>query len=566
MPPVAPRQAPLNVNWRDRYQLIGRIGSGGTSVVYEARDRVANRNVAMKIMPNARGMNTRMLRDVEAAASLAHPNVVALYDWFGDGEHTYLVCELVEGESLDRLSRHLSDPFVVAAGAQLFEALAAAHAQGIIHRDIKPQNIMLDADGTLKVMDFGIALLSDGEAAARDGDLAGAVAYMSPEQAAGRRVGPPSDVYSAGMVLYELFARQHPLRGETPAQTLASVGAAQLPSLGDLRPDLPGELVALVDEACAARSADRPTAAELAAALRELLESGTLRARRLQRAQELVRPLTRVSTIVERGVGAVLSGAAAITLLHALPAYPAIWTLPIAAVTAVIWAVVPRAGLAWLLGVLAFPLFDVSAGIGAVYLVLAVLAFLLARSRPVMVVWPVLGLLLMPVYLTLAAPVAAVVFGRVRGPVTAGWAAAGVYVYLVLTGQPGPFTLFRTVPGARLALAGADDAAAVLGSVLALLLTPAGVLQIVTWAAIAGILGLALSLRSIEQRLWAWAFCFAGVFLVYTIVPGVIWGMPLDLWALVANVGAVAAVVLFPLSLWSGAWPEELTNEHLQGD
>lgn len=553
----------MNVNWRDRYQLVGRIGSGASSVVYQARDRAASRDVAIKIIPSGNAINARVLREVEAAASLSHPTVVELYDWFSDGEHTYLVCELVRGESLDRLPRRLSDPFVVAAGAQLFEALAAAHAQGIVHRDIKPQNVMLDEDGYLKVMDFGIALLADSETLAQEGDVVGTVSYMSPEQAAGRRVGPPSDVYSAGMVLYELFARRHPLRGETPAETLANVSAGRLPSLGTLRPDLPGELVALVDDACAPVSADRPSAADLAVALRELLESGTLRARHWRRPQDLVRPLVRVGPLVERVVGASLAGAAALALLAALPAYPPGWTLPLAAVTAALWLVMPRAGLAWLLGTLAFPVFDVSADAGVVYLILAVLAFVLARSRPAVVVLPVLGLLLMPAYLTLLAPAAATIFGRARGPAAAAWAGAGVYAYLVLSGQPSAFTLFRSDPEAAAAIAAAANPVAVLGAVLSLLLTPAAVLQILTWAAIALILGLAFSIRSIEQRLWAWALCFAGAFLVYIIIPGVIWSLPLDLRAVAINVAAAAAVVLFPLGLWSGG-PEELFDEHLQ--
>ncbi len=134
-------------------------------------------------------------------------------------------------------------------------------------------------------MDFGIARLMDADTLTQDGDVIGTVAYMSPEQAAGRRVGPPSDVYSAGMVLYELLAGEHPLRGQTPAETLSNVAAGRLPSLGGLRADLPEDLIELIDAACAPRPGERPTAAELSEALDDLLHSGRLRMQRLQRAR-----------------------------------------------------------------------------------------------------------------------------------------------------------------------------------------------------------------------------------------------------------------------------------------
>ena len=192
-------------------------------------------------MPDGRALSARIVREVEAAASLDHPNIVALYDWFADGEGSILVWELVRGDSLDELGHELSDGDVVAVGVELLDALAYAHSQGIVHRDVKPQNVMLDDDGHVKVMDFGIAHLMDSDTLTGDGDVIGTIAYMSPEQAAGRRVQPPSDVYSAGMVLYELLAGAHPLRGDTPAETLSNVAGARLPSLATLRPDLPDE-------------------------------------------------------------------------------------------------------------------------------------------------------------------------------------------------------------------------------------------------------------------------------------------------------------------------------------
>ena len=125
------------------------------------------------------------MREAEAAAALDHPNIVALYDWFSDDEGSVLVWELVRGESLDKLAERLGDGDVVAVGVELLDALAYAHSQGIIHRDVKPQNVMLGDDGHVKVMDFGIAHLMDSDTLTGDGDVIGTIAYMSPEQAAG---------------------------------------------------------------------------------------------------------------------------------------------------------------------------------------------------------------------------------------------------------------------------------------------------------------------------------------------------------------------------------------------
>lgn len=563
---AAQSTAPLNADWRERYQLIEKIGSGGFARVYEASDLTLERRVAVKIVPEGRDMSARVLREVQAAAALTHPNIVALYDWFGDGERSFIVWELVEGDSLDRLSKGLNDADVTAVGAELLEALAFAHSQGIVHRDVKPQNVMLDHEGHVKVMDFGIALLLDADTLTHDGDVVGTVAYMSPEQAAGRRVGTPSDVYSAGMVLYELLAGEHPLRGETPAETLANVAAARLPSLAELRPDLPDDLIDLIGDACAARPADRPTAAEFSEELRQILESGSLHALRWRRVQGITRPLTRVGANAERVGGAALATVGAGVVVESLPAYPQSWTLPLLAIVAAIWVIAPRLGLAWLLGMLAFPLFNVSSSVGVTYLVLAVAAFLLAGSRPVVVVWPVLALVLAPLYLTLLAPAAAGVLGRVRGPIAAAWAGAATLLYLMLVRDPGPFTLYEARPALAKILSREGDLLAVASLLLEVVISPAGLLQMAVWAGLAAVLGLAFARRSLERRLWLWALGFSGVYLAYTVVPAAAWDAALFPTPVLLSVVATACVILLPLALWAGSRPEEPDDEYLQGD
>ncbi|MEZ5126579.1 MAG: serine/threonine-protein kinase [Thermoleophilia bacterium] len=565
MPVAAQNTTPLRLDWRDRYELIRQIGSGGFSEVFEAEDRESAQRVALKVVQETHAMKGRVLREVQAAATLEHPNIVALYDWFGDGEHSYLVCELVEGEALAHLSRPLSDSGVVAVGAELLEALAYAHSQGVVHRDIKPQNVMLDRDGRTKVMDFGIALLLDAETLTQDGDVIGTVAYMSPEQANGRRVGPSTDVYSAGVVLYELLAGRHPLRGDTPAQTMANVAAGRLPSLATLRPDLPRNVVELIDAACAVRPASRPSAAALAESLRTVLDDGVLHGRRWRRLQSFASPLLRGGAALERVGGAVLAVVVCAVVLRALPAYPTSWDLPLIALSAGLWAVMPRAGLAWLLGILAFPVFNVSLSVGVVYLVGALVAFFLARSRPVVVLWPALALALAPAYLVLLAPAGAPILGRIRGPLTAAWAGAGVFLYLALAGQTGPFTMYQSYPAVGSALAGADNPLAVVTALAGVVLTPACVLQAAVWACLAVLLGFAFACVRTEVRLWVWALSFAGVYLVYSLVPGAAWGDALSLTPLALNVAAAASVILLPLAVVAGNRPEELDDGYLQG-
>ena len=414
-------------------------------------------------------------------------------------------------------------------------------------------------------MDFGIAHLMDSDTLTGDGDVIGTIAYMSPEQAQGKRVQPASDVYSAGMVLYELLAGAHPLRGDTPAETLSNVAAARLPSLADLRPDLPDELITLVDAACAPRPAERPTPAYLSDAFDDLLRSGELQSRGLRRARRLMRPLGRGAELAERAGGAALAAVTSAVVLGALPAYPPSWTLPLVALCAAVWAVVPEAGLAFLLGSLAFPLFNVSLSAGAAYLAFAVVLFLLARARPITALWPAFALLLTPAYLTLLAPAAAALLGRLRGPLTAAWAGAGTIVFLLLMhAERGPFTFEQPRWPMADEVAAAGDPFTAAGRVLAHVLAAPTLLQALVWAGLAAALAYALTRRRLELRLWIWSLSFAAVFCVYRIVPALVWHYPAALWPLVWSVAVPAAVILLPLVLTTGEAPEEGYDGNLQ--
>jgi hypothetical protein len=403
-------RTPVLTDWRERYEIVGKIGSGGSADVYEALDLESGRDVALKVVDERAAVAGRVVREVEAARALDHPDIVALLDFFSDGRRSFLVWELVRGESLAELAGELRDDEAVLAVAQICEALAYAHARGVVHRDVKPQNVMVDRQGVVKVMDFGIARLADADTLTAEGELLGTVAYMSPEQAAGHRVGPPTDVYSAGLLLYELLTGENPVRGATAGETVGNILAGRIAPLEQVRPDLPRELSDVLAAACSLRAGERPSAAETADALRSL--SGQLDGGRRLRPRRLLAPLRRLDVVAQRCLGAVLVASCLAVLLSRLPAYPPGWTLAVALAAALVWLVAPRLGLAFSLGVAAFPLFNVSLSVGLAYLPLAVAVFIVFRRRPLICVWPALALLLTPLAGTLLAVCAAGGGGR----------------------------------------------------------------------------------------------------------------------------------------------------------
>ena len=253
-----------------------RIGSGGFGVVYEAWDGRLERTVAVKAI-ESRGAQCcrRVLREAQAAARLNHPGIVTLYEMGEENGNALLVTELVEGSTLARLGREgaLSDREIGEIGADLCEALDHAHSRGVVHRDIKPQNVVVAPEGEFraKLMDFGIARLADGASLTAPGDVVGTLAYMSPEQAEGQAAGPEADVYSLALTLYECWGGENPNRRATPAATARAIGGRPR-SLRRLRPDLPRELSDTVDAALEARPSRRPGLEELGEAIEGSLD------------------------------------------------------------------------------------------------------------------------------------------------------------------------------------------------------------------------------------------------------------------------------------------------------
>jgi dienelactone hydrolase len=278
------------------YKILEKLGEGGMGVVYRALDTRLDRAVAIKVLPTAAVGDAerkwRFIREAKSASALNHPNIVTIYEIdrapLGEGEPVdFIAMECVEGEPLDRVlaRRRLTVEEAVACATQMAGALAAAHAAGIIHRDVKPANVMVTPSGQAKVLDFGLAKLLDKSAAVagaptdslaatittatdapgtRQGAVLGTLAYMSPEQAQGQPVDARSDVFSLGSVLYEMLAGKRPFQGDSNLMTIASILRDPVPPLKTVRSDIPADVERAVTRALEKKPEDRyPSAVEM---------------------------------------------------------------------------------------------------------------------------------------------------------------------------------------------------------------------------------------------------------------------------------------------------------------
>jgi serine/threonine-protein kinase len=296
----------LGTTLSGRYRLEARIASGGMSTVYRALDETLQRRVAIKLMnrevtasrmthagpfeaeldpdgdPGVRDQLERFRREARAVAQLNHPHVVGVIDAGEDEGRPYIVFEYVDGETLKERIRRLGRlpiPEAVAYTIEIARALGAAHARHIVHRDVKPQNVLIDDEGTAKVTDFGIARTLDEEGLTADGRVLGTTDYVSPEQALGQSVTGQSDLYSLGIVLWEMLTGEVPFKGENQVAVAMKHVREALPDIQARRPEVSAALARVIDRATAKHPNDRyADDAEFISDLEDVLAIETARA------------------------------------------------------------------------------------------------------------------------------------------------------------------------------------------------------------------------------------------------------------------------------------------------
>jgi serine/threonine protein kinase len=248
-----------------RYEVVDKLGEGATGIVYLARDTAIERLVALKVvatLPDRRDdVLKRFAREAQAAGRLNHPNIVIVYDVGTTADSLYLAMERLEGEDLRALIRRRA-PLTLEERArymcEICDALGNAHAKGVVHRDVKTANIFITTGGHVKLLDFGFARLSESGTITGRGEILGTPDYMAPELASGETADARSDIFSAGVVFYELLSFCRPFRGSTVAAVLYDVLTREPEALLTLCPDVPARLAGIVHDMLAKRPSERP--------------------------------------------------------------------------------------------------------------------------------------------------------------------------------------------------------------------------------------------------------------------------------------------------------------------
>jgi hypothetical protein len=350
----------------DRYRPLRPLGSGGSGSVWLARDERNGLDVALKIVPREGKAAHRAEREAEAAARLRHERCLRAYGFGSDSGHVYIAYEYVGGRTLREAMRggELRDGQAVEAAAQILDGLAHAHSRGIVHRDVKPSNVLLAEDEgiSVRLLDFGLAQFDEAETLTAVGDVPGTLAYISPERLRGEEACSASDIWAVGVLLWEALAGKHPFWG-VPLPQMAGTIEAGCPPLQPERPDLPKRLLGAISHALAHDPARRPPAAALAKELRSALAGPKKRSASVERISPHV--------LAERAAPAALAGVAALVGGTALPFYPTGWAPALAAAAAFAAYRAPRAGLALALAAPVLPLGNYALGLAVLYGVLA---------------------------------------------------------------------------------------------------------------------------------------------------------------------------------------------------
>jgi hypothetical protein len=427
-----------------RYRPVRPLGSGGSGSVWLARDERTGLDLALKIIPREGKAAARAEREAHAARRLRHERCVRAYDVGHDASHVYIAYEYVPGRTVREALRagSLSDTDAIEIAAQVLDALAHAHRMGIVHRDVKPSNVLLEdtTDISIRLLDFGLAQFDGADTLTAAGDVPGTLAYIAPERLAGADASPESDVWSVGVMLWEALAARHPFWG-LPLQEVGQAIEAGAPPLATERGTLPRRILAAVDGALARDPSARPRASELAADLRSALRGGRQRASDRDRSPTPAATEAPGRALARRLVPVALAVVTAALGTTLLPFWPPLLVAAILVGAGAATWLHPRLGLAVALAALVFPLGNVSAGAAVAYAGLATgwlaLCWRDARSGLLFVAGPLLaplGLLpLVPLVVQSAT-------GAVRRGALAALAVLSAALVAGVSGDPLPLT------------------------------------------------------------------------------------------------------------------------------
>ena len=492
----------------ERYRPLRPLGSGGSGSVWLARDEQTGLDVALKIIPREGKAATRAEREALAAARLRHERCLRAYGLERDSRNVYIAYEYVAGETLRHALRAgaVDDTAAVEAAAQVLEGLAHAHARGIVHRDVKPSNVLV-ADApelSVRLLDFGLAQLAEEEPLTASGDVPGTLAYVPPERLHGESGSAAADVWAVGVMLWETLAGWHPFWNGSLLDTVRRIESGAAP-LAQARPDLPKPLTALVDRMLALNPAARPPAARLADELRDAF------AERLRRRKS--RPTLPPVKVPLALAAPTAAGLFAGWTTAALPFFPALFAPLLGLAAFGLTLVRPRVGLALALAAPILPLGNISSGLALLYTALACAWLGLSWRAPREGLFLALGPLLAPLAALGLLPLAALaVRSRAR---RAYQVAAAVLLAAIVAGLRHaslPFT--GTAPPKALGITGSEDPFAVAVALWrALLAHPALGMEALALAAAAVALPYAR-----ERGVWAIAGLGAGLIAV-TLLP-----------------------------------------------
>jgi protein kinase-like protein len=351
-----------------RYRPVRPLGSGGMGHVWLARDERSGLDVALKIVGREGKSGHRAEREARAASSLRHPRCQRILALARDPSHVYIAYEYVPGRTLREAMRggELDDGSAIEVCGQIAEALAHAHGRGIVHRDVKPSNVLLaeSQEIDVRLLDFGLAQMAEFDTLTALGDIPGTLAYIAPERLQGLPATAAADVWAVGVVLWEALAGEHPFWGGDLTETSQSIQRGA-PALETLRPDLPEHLLRTVAGALASSPQRRPTAAALVEQLRSLPRRKRAGGGSGSKTVAAPKPLGAVA--IERGLPGALAGIAAGWVASTFAFYPSGWALGLAGAAAALGFAAPRAGLVFTLAVAFFPLANISLGLAIVY-------------------------------------------------------------------------------------------------------------------------------------------------------------------------------------------------------